>query len=129
MRHPLDHPAESAAVHGLLPAGGGLPGDCSAREVLDLHRRTAAPGVAAAVFRQAASLRDSHLGVTPCGTHIWGGRTAEQPPTVLWAARHFQPDRFGAVNLVSETQAFYRDLFGSGRSAAQVEEILDGGPR
>lgn len=67
--------------------------------------------------------------ITPCGTHIWGGRTAEQPPTVLWAARHFQPDRFGAVNLVSETQAFYRDLFGSGRSAAQVEEILDGGPR
>lgn len=80
-------------------------------------------------FSGLKAVRAGRILVAPCGAHTWGNRTAEQPLTVLWAAKHFHPEAFGDVDLVGETQAFYRDLFGTELSAAQVREILDGGPR
>ncbi|MBW7900963.1 MAG: ABC transporter substrate-binding protein [Rhodocyclaceae bacterium] len=80
-------------------------------------------------FAALRAVRAGRMLVTPCGAHPWGHRTAEQPLTVLWAAQHFHPARFGDVDLVAEMQRFYRDLFGSELTAAQAREILDGGPR
>jgi iron complex transport system substrate-binding protein len=45
---------------------------------------------------------------------------------VLWAARTFHPDRFGALDLAAETRAFYRDFFGHALGDAEVAEILSG---
>jgi iron complex transport system substrate-binding protein len=79
-------------------------------------------------FRTLKAVRAGRILVIPFGAHIWGNRTAEQPLTLLWAAQHFHPDLFQDMDLAAETQAFYRDLFGTALSAAQVREILDGGP-
>ncbi len=92
------------------------------------------PGEAEAVrreprFADLAAVRAGRILVAPCGAHTWGNRTAEQPLTVLWAAKHFHPERFKDIDLVAETQRFYRDLFGAALTVAQVREILDGGPR
>lgn len=67
--------------------------------------------------------------VAPCGAHTWSNRTSEQPLTVLWAATRFHPRIFADVSIQQETRRFYRDLFGIDLSAAQVDEILSGGPR
>jgi len=80
-------------------------------------------------FAELAAVRAGRILVAPCGAHTWGNRTSEQPLTVLWAASQFHPEAFRDVDLVAETQRFYRDLFGTELSAAQVREILDGGPR
>lgn len=80
-------------------------------------------------FAALGAVRAGRILVTPCGAHPWGYRTAEQPLTVLWAAKHFHPERFKDIDLVAETQRFYRDLFGAALTVAQVREILDGGPR
>jgi iron complex transport system substrate-binding protein len=82
--------------------------------------------------RRLAGLRAVQAGrvlVVPCGAHTWGNRTAEQPLTVLWAARHFHPQRFADIDLQQETRRFYADVFGVTLSPAQVAEILAGGPR
>lgn len=80
-------------------------------------------------FANLAAVRTGRILVAPSGAHTWGNRTSEQPLTVLWAAKHFHPERFGDIDVVAETQAFYHDIFGVDLSAAQVREILDGGPR
>lgn len=89
---------------------------------------------AAAVLQDPrfAGLKAVHSGsvlVAPCGAHTWSNRTSEQPLTVLWAATRFHPRIFAHVSIQQETQRFYSDLFGIDLSAAQVDEILAGGPR
>jgi len=80
-------------------------------------------------FAGLTAVRNRHLLVAPCAAHTWGNRTAEQPLTVLWAAKQFHPSLFGNVDLMTETKHFYQDIFGVKLSPAQIEEILTGGPR
>lgn len=80
-------------------------------------------------FAGLDAVRTGRVLVAPCGAHTWGNRTSEQPLTVLWAARQFHPALFADIDVNAETQRFYRDLFGVDLSAAQVDEILAGGPR
>ena len=74
------------------------------------------------------AVRAGRVLVAPCGAHTWGNRTAEQPLTVLWAAKQFHPALFADVDLVAETRRFYRTHFATDLSLAQAREILDGGP-
>lgn len=80
-------------------------------------------------FAPLKAVRARRVLVTPCGAHLWGNRTAEQPLTVLWAAKQFHPQVFAGIDLVERTRSFYRDLFGARLSRAQVAEILAGGPK
>lgn len=79
-------------------------------------------------FAGLEAVRTGRVLVTPCGAHAWGNRTAEQPLTVLWAAKQFHPALFATVDLPGETRRFYRSFFGTDLSASQAEEILAGGP-
>ncbi|MGB3393473.1 MAG: ABC transporter substrate-binding protein [Stenotrophomonas sp.] len=79
-------------------------------------------------FARLKAVRARRVLATPCGAHIWGNRSAEQPLAVLWAAKQFHPQVFAGIDLVERTQSFYRDLFGVPLSRAQVAEILAGGP-
>jgi iron complex transport system substrate-binding protein len=65
--------------------------------------------------------------VIPFGAHPWGHRTAEQPLTVLWAAKLFHPGRFEQVSMEDEVRAFYRDFFDHELSDRDIREILMGG--
>ncbi|MDD2759277.1 MAG: ABC transporter substrate-binding protein [Methylomonas sp.] len=80
-------------------------------------------------FADLAAVRNRRLLVAPCAAHTWSNRTAEQPLTVLWAAKQFHPSLFSDVDLAAETQRFYRDIFGVDLTSSQIEEILAGGPR
>ena len=80
-------------------------------------------------FAALKAVRTGQVLVTPCGAHTWGNRTSEQPLTVLWAASQFHPRAVPARQVQQETQRFYRELFAIDLSAAQVGEILTGGPR
>jgi len=78
------------------------------------------------VFGQLKAVRAGRVHVVPVGAHTWANRTAEQPLTVLWAAKTFHPQRFPALDLAAETKAFYRDFFGHDLGDAQVAEMLSG---
>jgi iron complex transport system substrate-binding protein len=77
-------------------------------------------------FRQLKAVRKGAVHVVPVGAHTWSNRTAEQPLTVLWAAKTFHPARFAALDLAAETASFYREFFGYTLSREEVHEILSG---
>ena len=80
-------------------------------------------------FADLKAVRARNVLVAPCGAHNWSNRTSEQPLTVLWAATRFHPRIFPNASLQQETRRFYRDIFGTDLSVAQVDEILSGGPQ
>lgn len=80
-------------------------------------------------FSELQAVRGGRVLVAPCGAHTWANRTSEQPLTILWAASKFHPDVVPADWVSQETKRFYLDLFGVDLSAAQIDEILAGGPR
>jgi iron complex transport system substrate-binding protein len=77
-------------------------------------------------FNRLRAVRSGRLHLVPTGAHSWSNRTAEQPLTVMWAARTFHPGRFETLDLSGETRAFYRDYFGHALTQAQIHEILSG---
>jgi iron complex transport system substrate-binding protein len=77
-------------------------------------------------FRQIKAVRESRVHVVPVGAHTWSNRTAEQPLTVLWAAKTFHPARFPTLDLAAETAWFYRAFFDQALSEADMREILSG---
>ena len=77
-------------------------------------------------LRQLKAVRQGRVYVVPVGAHTWANRTAEQPLTVLWAAKTFHPERFAALDLAVEVKAFYREFFRHELTAAQIAEILSG---
>ena len=79
-----------------------------------------------ATFKQLKAVRGGRVYVVPVGAHTWANRTAEQPLTVLWAAKTFHPERFAALDLPREVKAFYREFFGHDLTDAQIGEILGG---
>jgi iron complex transport system substrate-binding protein len=77
-------------------------------------------------FKQLRAVRQGRVYVVPVGAHTWANRTAEQPLTVLWAAKTFHPERFATLNLSAEVRAFYREFFGYELTDTQVAEMLSG---
>ncbi len=77
-------------------------------------------------FASLKAVRSGQLHLVPVGAHTWSNRTAEQPLTVLWAAKTFHPARFSSLNLGHETRQFYRDFFGHNLTEAELAEILSG---
>jgi iron complex transport system substrate-binding protein len=77
-------------------------------------------------FSGLKAVRSGRLHVVPVGAHTWSNRTAEQPLTVLWAARTFHPQRFAAIDLAAEARHFYTGFCRTTLSDAQLAEILSG---
>jgi iron complex transport system substrate-binding protein len=77
-------------------------------------------------LRQLKSAQHKRVYVAPVGAHTWANRTAEQPLTVLWAAKLFHPELFADVDVPAEVKAFYREFFGHELTDTQVAEILSG---
>lgn len=74
------------------------------------------------------AVRSRRIYTVPIGAHSWGNRTAEQPLTVLWAAKTLYPDRFADLDVPVEAQEFYRKFFGVTLSHQDMIEILSGIP-
>jgi iron complex transport system substrate-binding protein len=77
-------------------------------------------------FRHLKAARRERVYVAPVGAHTWAHRTAEQPLTILWAAKTLYPEQFADLDLAAEAKAFYRDFFGHELTDAEVAEILSG---
>ncbi len=78
------------------------------------------------VLASLKAVRAGRVLVVPVGAHTWSNRTAEQPLTVLWAASRFHPAGMAGIDLAAETRRFYREIFDTSLTDAQVAEILGG---
>lgn len=90
----------------------------AAHEVADAY--------ADARLASVSAIRNRRVYAVPMGTHVWGNRTAEQPLTILWAAKTFHPELFGDVAITEEVRSFYSQFFKASLSDADVDTILEG---
>jgi iron complex transport system substrate-binding protein len=77
-------------------------------------------------FFAIRAVKSRRVYVAPCGAHLWANRTAEQPLTVLWAAKIFYPELFKNLDLVKEMEYFYGRFFHYRMSDLEAREILNG---
>ncbi len=64
----------------------------------------------------------------PSGVFIWDRPTAESAVLYpLWIACTAYPERFKDINLTTEVQRFYREVFGFRLSQTQARKVLSGG--
>jgi iron complex transport system substrate-binding protein len=77
-------------------------------------------------FSMVNAVRNKRVYVIPSGAHSWGQRTIEQPLTVLWAAKTFHPEKFGNLDLVAETQDFYRKFFSYDLKRKEALDMISG---
>lgn len=62
----------------------------------------------------------------PSGVFAWDRYSGEEALQVLWAAQKLNPDKFTDVDMVKETQDFYKQFYGYTLSADDAQRILDG---
>ena len=62
----------------------------------------------------------------PVGTFKWDRYSTEEALQILWAAQHFHPELFADINLVRETQTFYRTYYNYELSDEEAQRILAG---
>jgi iron complex transport system substrate-binding protein len=77
-------------------------------------------------FLAIKAVKSRRIYVAPCAAHLWANRTAEQPLTVLWAAKIFHPELFKNLDLIKEMQYFYGRFFHYRMSDGEAREILNG---
>jgi len=66
----------------------------------------------------------------PVGTFKWDRYSAESALQILWAGQIIQPQLFGDINLVKETQDFYKNFMHYDLSTVEAERIIAGeGPQ
>jgi iron complex transport system substrate-binding protein len=79
-------------------------------------------------FSAVKAVAEKRVYLTPVGAHVWANRTIENPLTVLWAAKLFQPGVFADLDIEREVQRFYESFFKTRLTGSQVSEILSGRP-
>ncbi|HEX2841353.1 ABC transporter substrate-binding protein [Hyphomicrobium sp.] len=90
----------------------------AAHEIADAYADARIAGVSA--------IKNRRVYAVPMGAHVWGNRTAEQPLTILWAAKAFHPELFKDVAISEEVRAFYANFFKSKLSDNDIDVILEG---
>ena len=71
------------------------------------------------------AIRNSTVIVNPVGAFYWDRYSAEGALQLLWVAKTLHPELFPALDLVTETKAFYTRFFGYSLTDAQARAILD----
>jgi len=72
------------------------------------------------------AVKNGKLYRNPVGTFKWDRYSTEEALQILWAAQHFHPDLFADINLVHETQTFYRTYYNYELSDEEAQRILAG---
>ena len=72
------------------------------------------------------AVRNHRVYRNPVGTFNWDRYSAEAALQILWAGQIIQPQLFADINLVKETQKFYKDFLHFDLSSDDAERIIHG---
>lgn len=127
----IDNLESAIAARAVLPAEGGLPGDCSKADLLHLYRRSADPAFASGLFDIAARLRDRHLGRNPWWSAGISAVTACELEELCTYCTFFSRKAASAENIVAAARAIaglgIRHLHLSGGTRLPAEGEAAGG--
>ncbi|MDD2421463.1 MAG: ABC transporter substrate-binding protein [Heliobacteriaceae bacterium] len=78
-------------------------------------------------FQKITAVVNKKVYPTPMGAHVWAHRTAEQPLSLMWAAKTFHPEIFNNLDLEQEMTRHYQQFYGYTVDKTGIKEILAGG--
>ena len=76
-------------------------------------------------FSSVAAVQNGRIFINPKGVFYWDRYSAEQAMQILWAATTFYPEYFEDIDIIAETQNFYRTFFGYDLSESEAKDILN----
>jgi iron complex transport system substrate-binding protein len=75
-------------------------------------------------WKQISAVKNGRVYVNPCGIYLWSIRSTEAAIQTLWVATVLHPDLFRDIDMVKETQRFYRQFFRYELSDGDAYSIL-----
>ena len=99
----------------IILGAGGPAGDAAVQALLD---NPAWSGIKA--------IKNKAVYCNPSGVFAWDRYSGEEALQVIWAAKFFNPDKFTDIDMVKETQAFYKKFYGYDLSDADAKLMLNG---
>ena len=79
-----------------------------------------------AAWAEVPAVKNDKLIKNPVGTFNWDRYSTEEALQILWAAQLFHPEQFKDIDLVKETQTFYKDFYNYDLSEDGAQRILSG---
>lgn len=70
------------------------------------------------------AVKNHRVYVNPNGCYMWDRNTPEEALQIQWAAKTLWPDKFKNLDIVKETQSFYKQFFDYTLSAADAQKII-----
>ena len=96
--------------------------------ILDAGAGTLAQSPYRDLFSQLRAVKLNHVVRNPSGVFPWDRYGTEVALQIPWAARLFHPDLFPEINMIRQTQDFYRQFFNYPLTESQAKRILDAQP-
>lgn len=59
---------------------------------------------------------------------MWDRNTPEEALQIQWAAKIFWPDKFKDIDIIKETQSFYKQFFDYDLSTEDAQKIINASP-
>lgn len=75
-------------------------------------------------WKQINAVKNRRVYVNPCGLYLWSIRSTEASIQTLWVATILHPDLFKDIDMVKETQRFYKQFFRYDLSADDAYSML-----
>jgi iron complex transport system substrate-binding protein len=72
------------------------------------------------------AVKEGRLYTNPVGTFLWSRYSCEEALQVLWVAKLLHPDKFKDIDMVKETQKFYKTFYNYEISNSDAERMLGG---
>lgn len=79
-------------------------------------------------WKDISAVKNHRVYVNPNGCYMWDRNTPEEALQIQWAAKTFWPDKFKNIDMVKETQSFYKQFFDFSLTAADAQRILNSEP-
>lgn len=74
------------------------------------------------------AVKNHRVYVNPNGCYMWDRNTPEEALQIQWAAKIFWPDKFKDIDIIKETQSFYKQFFDYDLSTEDAQKIINASP-
>lgn len=78
-----------------------------------------------AKWKGIKAVKNKQVFINPSGVFYWDRYSTEEAMQILWAAKMVYPEYYEELDLVEETQAFYKDFFQYALSEEEANELLN----
>lgn len=79
-------------------------------------------------WQNISAVKNHRVYVNPNGMYMWDRNTPEEALQIQWAAKTFYPDLFKDLNVVKETENFYKEFFNYTLTDDDAQRIINAEP-